>query len=211
MLFAGPTDPSTIDPRLIAPFFDRVLPCLPSGLRKKLYCGVQHDRAEEFTPRAEHGNKHSQVRPKLKVQTMRTPPPSVSVSVAKQFRSIGNKALWFVSVSTLFLVFFEQMNTNGHLSIIEAKTSNGNTAQPYDHFYSTVEERELTAVDLPAPDYENMFKQNDSANDKTPREIFKFRNSRDEESDEETSNPRGNYLSNWENDNMGFEDSGERF
>lgn len=49
----GPTDPESLDPRLISPFFDRILPCLPKNLRERLYCGVPHDRVEEFQEREE--------------------------------------------------------------------------------------------------------------------------------------------------------------
>ncbi len=49
---AGAMDPKTIDPRLISPFFDRVLPCLPKSLRRRLYCGVPHDRVDEFSDEA---------------------------------------------------------------------------------------------------------------------------------------------------------------
>ena len=35
----------------MSPVFDNILPCLPmpQSLRQKLYCGVPHDRVDEFT------------------------------------------------------------------------------------------------------------------------------------------------------------------
>ncbi|XP_071107426.1 sodium-coupled monocarboxylate transporter 1-like [Haliotis cracherodii] len=41
-LLTGPRQPSTLDPRLISPLFDRLFPCLPEMLLKPLRCGVDH-------------------------------------------------------------------------------------------------------------------------------------------------------------------------
>ncbi|XP_050394459.1 sodium-coupled monocarboxylate transporter 2 [Patella vulgata] len=46
----GPTDPKTVDPRMICPFFDIVPPfCfLPEKFRRRLWCGVRHDDKDEI-------------------------------------------------------------------------------------------------------------------------------------------------------------------
>ncbi|XP_067673804.1 sodium-coupled monocarboxylate transporter 1-like [Haliotis asinina] len=41
-LLTGPHKPSTLDPRLISPLFDRLFPFLPDMLLKPLRCGVDH-------------------------------------------------------------------------------------------------------------------------------------------------------------------------
>lgn len=45
----GATKPSDINPGLICPIFDVIIPCLPTKLRKRLYFGVRHDDFVNFT------------------------------------------------------------------------------------------------------------------------------------------------------------------
>ncbi|XP_046553548.1 sodium-coupled monocarboxylate transporter 1-like [Haliotis rubra] len=46
-LLSGPRKPSTLDPRLISPLFDRLFPFLPEMLLQPLRCGVDHDRHKQ--------------------------------------------------------------------------------------------------------------------------------------------------------------------
>ena len=41
-LFSGATDPKTLNPKLICPFFDVFFPFLPEKIRKPLRFGVRH-------------------------------------------------------------------------------------------------------------------------------------------------------------------------
>ena len=40
--FTGPTDPDTLDPKLISTVFDVFCHCLPEKTRKRLWFGVKH-------------------------------------------------------------------------------------------------------------------------------------------------------------------------
>ncbi|VDI50310.1 Hypothetical predicted protein [Mytilus galloprovincialis] len=46
----GPTKPSEINPGLICPIFDELLPFLPKKIRKKLHFGVRHEDFVKFSP-----------------------------------------------------------------------------------------------------------------------------------------------------------------
>lgn len=48
MSFTGATKPSEINPGLICPIFDELLPCLPKTWRKKLHFGVRHEDVSFF-------------------------------------------------------------------------------------------------------------------------------------------------------------------
>lgn len=43
----GATDPKTLNPRLICPFFDVFFPCLPEKIRKPLRFGVRHEEIDD--------------------------------------------------------------------------------------------------------------------------------------------------------------------
>lgn len=45
----GATKPEKINPGLICPIFDNILPCLPASTRKKLYFGVRHEDFVKFS------------------------------------------------------------------------------------------------------------------------------------------------------------------
>ncbi|VDI52900.1 Hypothetical predicted protein [Mytilus galloprovincialis] len=45
----GATDPKKINPGLICPIFDEVLPCLPTKTRKRLHFGVRHEDFVKFS------------------------------------------------------------------------------------------------------------------------------------------------------------------
>ena len=47
-LLTGAQKPRDLDPRLIFPFFDIFLCCLPAVWRRVLWCGVRHDEEEHF-------------------------------------------------------------------------------------------------------------------------------------------------------------------
>ncbi|XP_076072251.1 sodium-coupled monocarboxylate transporter 2-like [Mytilus galloprovincialis] len=49
-LVTGPTKPSEINPGLVCPIFDELLPFLPKKLRKKLHFGVRHEDFVKFSP-----------------------------------------------------------------------------------------------------------------------------------------------------------------
>lgn len=54
----GATKPEEINPGLICPVFDELLPCLPKKIRKKLHFGVRHEDFVKFTtdnPKTVHG------------------------------------------------------------------------------------------------------------------------------------------------------------
>ena len=54
----GATKPEEINPGLICPVFDELLPCLPKKLRKRLHFGVRHEDFVKFTtdnPKTVHG------------------------------------------------------------------------------------------------------------------------------------------------------------
>lgn len=54
----GPTDPKTLNPKLICPFFDVFFPCLPEKIRKKLRFGVRHGEIFD-APSAEMDQKQT--------------------------------------------------------------------------------------------------------------------------------------------------------
>lgn len=49
-LITGRTDPKTLDPRLICPIFDVLMPFLPKRWRRRLWFGVRHDEVKDDEP-----------------------------------------------------------------------------------------------------------------------------------------------------------------
>ena len=43
VVLSGPTDPVTLNPKLICPVFDVLCPYLPEKVRKTLRCGVRYE------------------------------------------------------------------------------------------------------------------------------------------------------------------------
>ena len=45
---SGKTDPRNVNPNLVLPLVDYVLPCLPFSVRKLFWCGVKYNKRDEF-------------------------------------------------------------------------------------------------------------------------------------------------------------------